>query len=119
MTIGPTLNRPSGPFDLNVRGELRLNICDWNAWQSERPDVASSGAMTTVAKRAEGDSGTRFRPGPYAQTDLSYKVGNHLAIRCFFRLDTAREFRAQADPSAFQIDPWGFSIGFQLRDQLT
>ncbi|MFC7338217.1 hypothetical protein ACFQY0_13565 [Haloferula chungangensis] len=115
FTVGPTLTRSWGPLSMSLQGGLIFNIYDWDAQQGERLTGSNSSGTSTVANWAEGDSGTKFRPGLYGQADISYDVGNNWAIGCYFRVDTAAEFRAQAGPSTFKVDPSGYSAGFQLR----
>lgn len=118
LALGPTLNRSWGPVDVALQAGVILNVYSWEARQSESLSGANSSGTSTLARWTEGDSGTKFRPGVYVQADVSYDVGNHWAIGSFLRLDSASEFRAQAGPSIFKVDPSGFSAGFQIRYQL-
>jgi hypothetical protein len=118
ITLGPTLTRSWGPVGLAVQAGVILNVYQWEGRQYESLQGTNSGGPTTLAKWVDHDSGTKFRPGVYLQSDLTYDAGNHLAFGSFFRIDAASEFRAQAGPSTFKVDPSGFSAGFQVRYQL-
>lgn len=114
LTFGPTLQRSWGPLDFAVQAGVILNVYHWQARQSERLSATNSDGTAVVARWAEGDSGTKFRPGLYAQGEVSHDVGENFSIGAWLRVDTAREFRAQAGPSIYRIDPSGFSTGFVL-----
>jgi hypothetical protein len=115
LTFGPTLTRTWGAFDLSIQSGLILNLYDWDASQSERLNVTNSDGTSTVARWAEGSSGTKLRPGIYAQVDVSYDIDEDVLIGAFMRLDTAREFRASAGPTTFRIDPSGIMGGLMIR----
>ena len=115
LALGPTLSRSWGPFEFSFQGGVILNIYNWEARQAERLTAVNASGPTTVAQWAEGDSGTKFRPGLYAQGQVNYDVGNHYELAAFLRLETASEFRAQAGPSIYRIDPTGFTSGLMLR----
>ena len=118
LALGPSLSRSWGPVDVGLQAGVILNVYSWEARQSETLKGTNSSGTSTVASWAEGDSGTKFRPGVYLQADVSYDAGNHWSVGSFLRLDAAREFRAQAGQSVFKVDPSGFITGFQIRYQL-
>lgn len=118
LALGPTFGRSMGPVELAFQAGVILNVYQWEARQSESLTGTGAGGSTTLARWAEEDTGTKFRPGVYLQADISYDVGNRFEIGGFARLDTASEFRAQAGPTIFKVDPSGFSAGFQVRYQL-
>lgn len=115
FTLGPSLTRTWGSFSMSLQGGAIFNIYDWDARQGERLNGTNNAGTTTVARWAEGDSGVKFRPGLYGQADISYDLVDGWAVGGYFRLDTASEFRAQAGPTIFKIDPSGYSAGFQVR----
>jgi hypothetical protein len=118
LTFGPTLQRRWGPLDFSVQAGLILNVYQWQGRQTETLSATNSSGTTEVARWAEGDSGTKFRPGLYTQGEVSYDVDEQIAIGLWLRVDTAREFRAQAGPSIYRIDPTGFSTGFAITYKL-
>jgi len=115
FTVGPTLSRRWGDFDLSLQGGLILNFLHWEASQYETLAATTATGSTEIARWADGDSGTKFRPGLYAQCDALYHIDEEFSIGAYLRLETAREFRAQAGPTVFRVDPSGFSTGLHLR----
>lgn len=114
LTFGPTFQRSWGPVDFSLQTGLILNFYNWESRQAERLNATNAAGTTNVARWSEGDSGTKFRPGLYAQAEVTHDVGENFAIGTYFRIDTAREFRAQAGPSIYRIDPSGYSTGFMV-----
>lgn len=114
LTFGPSLSDRRGSFEFRIESGLILNIYDWNSRQTEQLDASGSSGTTKVAEWNETDSGTKFRPGLYAQTGVSYDVGDNCQIGGFMRLDTACEFRAKAGPTTFHIDPNGVTGGLMI-----
>lgn len=115
FTLGPTLGRSWDDFHLAFQGGVIVNVYDWEGRQTERLTATSNNGTSEVARWADGDSGTKFRPGLYAQADAYYDLGNDFALGGYPRLETAAEFRAEAGPTTFKIDPSGFSGGLMVR----
>ena len=115
FTLGPTFSLRQGPLEFAVSGGVIVNLYDWSARQGETLDATSAAGTSRVATWNESDSGTKVRPGLYAQTELSYAINEQVGIGGFLRLDAAGEFRAQAGPTVYKIDPYGVTAGFQVR----
>lgn len=115
FTFGPTLSMREGPVEFAMSGGLIFNLYDWSARQSETLDAAGGTGPSRVASWHESDSGTKVRPGLFGQLDASYSINRQAAIGGFLRLDAASEFRAQAGPSIYKIDPYGVTAGIQIR----
>ncbi|MCW1886914.1 hypothetical protein OKA04_19395 [Luteolibacter flavescens] len=115
FTMGPTFSLRKGPLEFAFSGGVIVNVYDWSARQSETLDGTSSTGVTRIAQWQEHDSGVKVRPGFYAQTDVTYALNEQLGFGGFLRLDAASEFRAQAGPTIYKIDPYGVTAGLQLR----
>jgi hypothetical protein len=115
FTLGPTFSLRQGPLEFAVSGGVIVNLYDWSARQGETLDATTALGTRRVATWGESDSGTKIRPGLFAQTELSYAVNEQVGIGGFVRLDAAGEFRAQAGPTVYKIDPYGVTAGFQIR----
>lgn len=115
FTFGPTLSMKQGPFEFAFSGGVIVNLYDWSARQSETLGAISAAGTTRIATWQESDSGTKVRPGFYAQAEAGYALNEQLGIGGFLRLDAAGEFRAQAGPTVYKIDPYGVTAGLQLR----
>jgi len=115
FTLGPTFSLRQGPLEFAVSGGVIVNLYDWRARQGETLDATTALGSSRVATWSESDSGTKFRPGLFAQTELSYAINEQVGIGGFVRLDAAGEFRAQAGPTVYKIDPYGVTAGFQVR----
>jgi hypothetical protein len=118
FTFGPTFSLRQGPLEFAVSSGVIVNLYDWSARQSESLDATTTAATTRVANWHESDSGTKVRPGLFAQAELSYAVTEQVGLGGFLRLDAAGEFRAQAGPTVYKIDPYGVTAGFQVRFML-
>lgn len=118
FTFGPTFSRSFGSADFALQIGTIVNIYNWDGRQVEQLDATNSGGKTRVASWDEDDSGTKFRPGLYAQADVSYDVTENWQIGAFVRVDTAGDFHAAAGPTEFRIDPSGCTAGFMLRHPL-
>ena len=118
FTFGPTLGLERGAFDFAVSGGLIVNLYDWSARQSETLSVTSAAGTAGVARWAESSSGAAVRPGLYLQGESGYAFTENFGLGAYLRLDAAPEFRAQAGPTVFKIDPYGLSVGLQFRYQL-
>jgi hypothetical protein len=115
FTLGPTLSMKQGPLEFAFSGGVIVNLYDWSARQSETLNATSAAGATRIASWQESDSGTKVRPGLYAQADLGYALSETTGIGGFVRLDAAGEFRAQAGPTIYKIDPYGVTAGIQIR----
>lgn len=115
FTLGPTFSMRQGPLEFAFSGGVIVNLYDWSARQSETLDATGAAGATRIATWQESDSGTKVRPGLYAQADLGYAVNEQIGIGGFVRLDAAGEFRAQAGPTVYKIDPYGVTAGLQVR----
>ena len=115
FTAGPTLTLKHGAFEFALSGGLIVNIYDWTARQTETLNVTTDDGVSRYASWAESDSGTAVRPGLYAQAELGCAVLENTAIGGFLRLDAAPEFRANAGPTIYKIDPYGVTAGIQIR----
>ena len=115
FTFGPSLTQSWGPFDASIQAGFIFNIYHWEGQQAERLRVTSGGRTSTYAAWEDKDSGVKFRPGVYAQGDITYAVNEKVRIGAYLRLDTATEFRGQVGPSTFRLDPSGFNSGLQIR----
>ncbi|GAA5484506.1 hypothetical protein [Haloferula sargassicola] len=118
LTLGPTLSRRQGPFDYSVQAGVILNVYHWQARQGEQLNATTSASTATLARWNESDSGTKFRPGVFAQGDMAYRISEDVSIGAYLRLDLATEFRAQAGPTVYRVAPTGLSTGLMLRYQL-
>ncbi len=115
LTLGPSLSRSLGALEFAMQAGVILNVYRWDARQTEKLSGTAGGTTGTTAVWADGGSGTKFRPGVYTQADIAYALNENLSVGTFARLDVAREFRVQAGPTIFKVDPTGFSTGFQIR----
>ena len=115
FTLGPTFSLRRGPLEFAISGGMIVNIYDWSASQSETLDASGPSGPSRVAQWHESDSGIKVRPGFYTQTDITYSINEQAGIGAFLRLDAAGEFRAQAGPTIYKIDPYGVTAGIQLR----
>lgn len=115
FTLGPTFSFRQGPLECAVSGGVIVNLYDWSARQSESLDSTTAAGSNRVATWNESQSGTTVRPGLFAQAELSYAVNEEVGIGSFIRLDAAGEFRAQAGPTVYRIDPYGVTAGLQVR----
>lgn len=115
FTFGPTLGIEYEKFNFTCSGGLIVNIYDWSASQTETLTASSGAGSSKIARWTESDSGTKIRPGVYAQADLSYAVHEEVMLGGFLRFDAAQEFRAQAGPTIYKIDPYGVTAGLQIR----
>ncbi|MBK1825672.1 hypothetical protein [Haloferula rosea] len=115
FTFGPSLTQSWGGIDLSVQAGIICNVYNWQGQQAERLSVTTRRGTSTYAAWVDENSGVKFRPGVYAQGDITYDVGERFRIGAYFRLDTASEFRGQAGPTIFKLDPSGFNSGFQIR----
>ena len=118
FTAGPTMEWRGGPWQIAFSGGLMLSIYDWSASQSELLSATTAAGSSRVASWAEGSDGTTVRPGLYVQTDAGYAFTDTLAAGGFLRFDAAPEFRAEAGPTIYKIDPYGVTAGFQVTFKL-
>lgn len=115
FTLGPTFSFREGPFEFAVSGGVIVNLYDWSARQSESLDSTTAAGDSRVATWNESQSGTKVRPGLFAQAELDYAVNEEVGLGGFIRLDAAGEFRAQAGPTVYEIAPYGVTAGFLVR----
>lgn len=115
FTFGPTFSLRQGPLEFAVSGGVIVNIYDWSARQSESLDSPTAAGGGRVASWNESQSGTNIRPGLFAQAELTCAVNEQVGLGGFIRLDAAGEFRAQAGPTVYKIDPYGVTAGLQVR----
>jgi len=118
FTMGPTMSWSKGPFQVALSGGLMVSIYDWDARQSEVLNASTANGTQRIATWAEGDSGTTVRPGLYVQGDVGYALNESVGVGGFLRFDAAPEFRAEAGPTIYRIDPYGVTAGVQIRFML-
>ncbi len=118
FTLGPTFSLRQGPLEFSISGGVIVNLYDWSARQSESLNATTANGSTRFASWNESDAGTKVRPGLFAQAEISYAVTREIGIGGFLRLDAAGEFRAQAGPTIYKIDPYGVTAGLQVRFML-
>ena len=118
LTFGPSLSRTHGRFGYGIQGGVILNVYHWEARQNEQLGATTATGSSTLAAWDESDSGTKFRPGVFAQGDITCRLNDEVSVGAYVRLDVATEFRAQAGPTVYKIDPTGFSTGLMIRYEL-
>lgn len=118
LTFGPTLGMEQGKFNFAFSGGVIVNVYDWSARQSETLGGTNTGGSAQVARWAEGDSGVTVRPGLYVQGQAGVALTEHLGLSTYLRLDAAQEFRAQAGPTIYKVDPYGLNLGLQMTFRL-
>ncbi|WP_193210709.1 hypothetical protein [Luteolibacter marinus] len=115
VTLAPSLSRTFGPLDYSMQAGLILNVYQWDARQNERLTAATSAGKAVLGSWSESNSGTKFRPGLFAQADAAYRIAGDLSLAAYLRFDVASEFRAQAGPTVYKFDPTGMATGFMVR----
>ena len=114
LTIGPSLVYQQGPWTFVASGGVILEFHHYTTRQYETLNVAGAAGTTGFAQWAEGDSGTKFRPGLFLQAAARYDVGNNWHLGAYVRGEIADEFRVNAGPSMFRFEPLGFTLGCEL-----
>jgi len=114
VLLGGTLEHEEGPWSFMVAGGLILEFHRYTSHQSETLNGAGGGARPGFASWSEGRSGTKFRPGLFAELSARYALDRHCFLDGFIRGEIADEFRVRAGPSSFEFEPVGFSIGLRI-----
>ena len=114
LTLAPSLNYNKGLWNFMVAGGVILEFHNYSTRQYEQLNVASATVNGPHARWAEGDSGTKFRPGLFLQAGVQYDVGNNWHIGGWARGEIADDFSVAAGPSLFKFEPVGYTLGFEL-----
>lgn len=116
--FGPSFSRSVGPVNIGLQVGVMINVYDWNASQNEQLTANHASGVTEVARWAESDSGTKFRPAIYAQMEAFHQLDERISLGGYVRYDIAKDFRMQAGPTLFHVDPTAFTTGLMIRYSL-
>jgi len=114
LTMAPSLIYEQGPWNFTLSGGVIVEFHSYSTRQYEVLNVASARYTGRQAQWAEGDSGTKIRPGLFLQLGTQYDVGNDWHVGAWARGEWADDFSVSSGPSLYQFDPLGFTLGFEI-----
>lgn len=114
FNVGPSLIYQQGPWSFVFSGGLILEFHKYSARQYETLNVVSSTGTGVFAQWVDGKSGTKFRPGLFAQAAARYSVESGWHLGGFIRGEIADDFRVSAGPSSFEFEPVGVTLGCEV-----
>jgi len=114
LTMAPSLIYERGPWNFSLSGGVIVEFHSYSTRQYEVLNVAGTRFTGRQAQWAEGDSGTKIRPGLFLQLGTQYAVGNDWHIGAWARGEWADDFSVTSGPSLYQFDPVGYTFGFEI-----
>ena len=112
LAFGPTFAVVTGPVDLLLGAGLSLNIADWEANHTETLFVKRNRQAARIYKQwSDSSSDTAILPGVYVQAAARVKLTQRFSLTAFGQHDWSDTVDGKVGPSAFLIDPSGWTLG--------
>ncbi len=112
LAFGPTFAVVSGRVHLVLGAGLSLNIADWEATHTETLYVKRNRKAARVYQQwSDKSSDTEILPGVYLQAAARVKLTQRFSLTAFAQYDWSDTVDGKVGPSAFQIDPSGWTLG--------
>ena len=114
LALGGSLAYAEGPWTLTAASGLALEFHHYDARQTETLTATTATGKRTVANWSDHSSGTKIRPGVFAELAARRALDDRLFIEGFLRGEVAETFSVSAGPSVFDFEPYGFSMGVRV-----